>query len=386
MTLTTLIIAMTAVISPGVSTLGPNPCATSSEWPLWDTYVSAFVSPDGRVVDPMFDDHSTSEGQAYALFFALVNDDRPLFSRILTWTQNNLAEGNLRGRLPAWRWGRLSGGGWGILDENAASDADTWISYILLEAGRLWSSNTYGELGTAMLQRIVTEEVTDIPGQGPMLLPGPLGFAEEDGSRRMNLSYLPPQLLRRFALEQPTGPWANIENVGLKALQATAPHGLVADWVAFDTANGFTHDPVTGPIGSYDAIRTYLWSGMLSATDRLASAWRRQTSGMYRHWADTGVVPEHVRTDSGENHKQSHGSVGFLATLLPEAVNRGDVLAQAQISRAIDAARMERLSGVPNAYYDHNLTLFATGYGEGRFSFDSRGRLQPSWGTTCTGS
>ena len=74
MTLTTLIIAMTAVISPGVSTLGPNPCATSSEWPLWDTYVSAFVSPDGRVVDPMFDDHSTSEGQAYALFFALVND------------------------------------------------------------------------------------------------------------------------------------------------------------------------------------------------------------------------------------------------------------------------------------------------------------------------
>ncbi|MEK9939779.1 MAG: glycosyl hydrolase family 8, partial [Methylotenera sp.] len=78
---------------------------------------------------------TTSEGQAYALFFALVANDQPQFERLLQWTQLNLAQGNLATNLPAWHWGQKADGSWGVIDGNSASDADIWIVYTLLEAG-----------------------------------------------------------------------------------------------------------------------------------------------------------------------------------------------------------------------------------------------------------
>jgi endoglucanase len=39
------------------------------------------------------------------LFFALVANDRAQFERLLSWTQNNLANGDLRAQQPAWLWG-----------------------------------------------------------------------------------------------------------------------------------------------------------------------------------------------------------------------------------------------------------------------------------------
>ena len=87
---------------------------------------------------------------------------------------------------------------------HSASDADLWIAYNLLEAGRLWKSRRYQTPGTLLLQRIGREEVADIPGPGLMLLPGKVGFVAED-RWRLNPSYLPPQLLARFAALN--GPW-----------------------------------------------------------------------------------------------------------------------------------------------------------------------------------
>nr|WP_269194772.1 glycosyl hydrolase family 8 [Stenotrophomonas maltophilia] len=66
------------------------------------------------------DQRSTSEGQSYALFFALVGNDQALFDRMLGWTQDNLAGGDMRQNLPAWLWGRDDKGGWRVLDGNPA--------------------------------------------------------------------------------------------------------------------------------------------------------------------------------------------------------------------------------------------------------------------------
>lgn len=107
-------------------------------------------------------------------FFALVADDQPMFERLLAWTENNLAAGDLTSRLPAWLWGQNSQNNWDILDPNSASDADILIAYNLLEAGRLWGNRRYLIMGTLLLQRIAQEEVMDIPGLGQMLLPGKL--------------------------------------------------------------------------------------------------------------------------------------------------------------------------------------------------------------------
>src|SRR5580700_1752075 len=93
-------------------------------WPLWNCYTSLFLDGNGRIVDPDRGWSTTSEGQAYGLFFALVANDRPRFEKILRWTENNLSGGAIGSRLPAWHWGLAPDGKWRTLDENSASDAD----------------------------------------------------------------------------------------------------------------------------------------------------------------------------------------------------------------------------------------------------------------------
>ena len=56
-------------------------------WSLWSAYSARFIDGQGRVIDRSSGDRTTSEGQAYAMFFALVGNDRASFDRLLEWTQ-----------------------------------------------------------------------------------------------------------------------------------------------------------------------------------------------------------------------------------------------------------------------------------------------------------
>src|SRR2546422_464278 len=101
-------------------------------WPsLWQHYAEVFMDNQIRVIDRDAGDRATSEAQAYAMFFALVANDRQRFDGLLGWTEQNLASGDLRLHLPAWLWGRAADGTWRVLDSNSASDADVWIAYTL---------------------------------------------------------------------------------------------------------------------------------------------------------------------------------------------------------------------------------------------------------------
>src|SRR5258705_10078856 len=113
-------------------------CAAQEFPPLWRSYTSAFMDDQVRVIDHDASDRTTSEAQAYAMFFALVANDRARFDGLLRWTELNLASGDLTAHLPAWLWGRRPNREWEILDANSASDADVWMAYTLLEAGRVW--------------------------------------------------------------------------------------------------------------------------------------------------------------------------------------------------------------------------------------------------------
>jgi endoglucanase len=88
------------------------------------------------------------------------------FAQLLRWTGNNLAEGDLARHLPAWLWGRNEQQQWQVLDANNASDADLWIAYSLLEAGRLWQQPAYTQLGQRLLWRIAAQTVRKLPGLG----------------------------------------------------------------------------------------------------------------------------------------------------------------------------------------------------------------------------
>lgn len=251
-------------------------CATGGckegSWTLWTAYSARFIDAQGRVIDHSNGDRTTSEGQAYAMFFALAGNDRATFDRVLNWTQANLVNGDFHTHLPSWLWGQSKDGQWKTLDPNSASDADVWMAYTLIEAGRLWNYPAYTQNGKAMLVLIAKTEVANLPDFGPMLLPGPFGF-QHDQVWTLNPSYVPLFLFQRLAAVDPAGPWAQIALGIPPMIEQSSRHGFAMDWVDYVPADGFypatqqqqrTGDQeVNAPGGSYDAIRVYLWAGML---------------------------------------------------------------------------------------------------------------------------
>lgn len=376
-----LALAFTASAGDARATAGADPCEGALPWSHWSRYVQAFVSGDGRVIDRSARDRTTSEGQAYALFFSLVANDRELFDRIVRWTEANLASGDLSKTLPAWEWGRRPDGSWGVLDSNSASDADLWLAYALLEAGRLWGVPRYDAVARSILGNVARHEVADLPGLGPTLLPAPRGFATEDGRAwRLNPSYVPPQLLRRAAALAPRGPWAKVLASSLRLLRDAAPRGVVADWVLYSPGEGFARDPVSGDVGSYDAIRVYLWVGMLPPSDPARAGLRQSTSGLLRLLERRNGLPE--RIDVASLRGEGAAPVGFYAALLPLAKSSAPSVVT-ELDAHVGSAAHDGLYGNPPAYFDQNLILFARGFLEGRFQFLADGRLEPAWGRAC---
>src|SRR5580700_2559658 len=141
---------------------------TAQDWPLWNSYTERFMDKQVRVIDHDAGDRTTSEGQAYGMFFALVANDRSRFDGLLHWTESNLAGGDLSAQLPAWLWGQGADKSWGVRDRNPAADADLWIAYTLLAAGKAWNEPRYTALGAALAKQIAAQEVAQITGFGSM--------------------------------------------------------------------------------------------------------------------------------------------------------------------------------------------------------------------------
>ncbi|MEZ2293334.1 cellulose synthase complex periplasmic endoglucanase BcsZ [Variovorax sp. RCC_210] len=359
----------------------------------WLAFASRHIQPDGRVIDfntPQ--QQSTSEGQSYGLFFALVHNDRPTFARVLAWTESNLAGGSLSKQLPAWQWGRKPEGGWGVLDPNAASDADLWIAYALMEAGRLWNDTNYRTLGRAVLAMAVRDEVVSLPGLGRMLLPWPKSVATAP-AWRLNPSYMPLQLLRYFQQADPAGPWHEVTDNTLRMFGAVTPKGFAPDWCAWSQdERAFVADPVKGVTGSYDAIRTYLWAGMLSDKDPARKMLLLNLRGPRVLLADHQPVPEYVDTVTGA--VRGMAPLGFAGAMLPylKAAGETDALA-AQVAR-VPGGRVVAVPPNPNTppvtppvaplpYYEQCLLLFGQAWLDGRYEFGRNGQLQTSWRTLC---
>lgn len=351
--------------------------AATCDWPAWQQFKHDYVSDAGRVIDPSSARKvTTSEGQSYGLFFALVANDRDAFDQLLSWTENNLAAGDLTARLPVWLWGQRKDNNWDVLDPNSASDSDLWIAYSLLEAGRLWDSRRYQTMGTLLLQRIAQEEVVNIPGLGEMLLPGKIGFNDND-RWRLNPSYLPPQLLARFA--SLAGPWKAMAKVNQRLLLEMAPHGFSPDWVVWQEGKGLQSDETRPDIGSYDAIRVYLWVGMLSNNSPQKAALIQRFQPMVAVTQQQGVPPENVDTSNGKT--SGKGPEGFSAALLPFLASSPQPYNQQTFN-----GQQQRVQDTPpsaNAYYSTVLTLFGQGWVQQRYRFNRQGELQPSWNSQC---
>lgn len=362
-------IAGAAAVLPSVAR---RPCP--GPWEEWRAFMDRHVQADGRVVDFDNDDlRSTSESQSYALFFALVDNDQVAFDRILAWTRRHLKAGRPDLNLPAWLWGRSADGRWGVLDANTASDGELWIGYALLEAGRLWDRPGLVAGGRQMLALMRAAEVADLPGLGPMLLPGAKGFVHED-RWTLNASYLPLFVLRRFAAEDPAGPWARLARNSVAVARGSAPAGFAPDWIAWN-GRDFVIEPDRGAIGSYDAIRCYLWAGMTAPADPLRKELLEALSGPAAMLRAEGRFAEKVDTRVGVG--TGTPPPGFAAALAPYLCAMGEgALAHAQLAQVPAPTAM--------GYYDRVLALFGRGWMDQRYRFSAEGRLHPAWSTPCS--
>ncbi|VVD69110.1 endo-1,4-D-glucanase [Pandoraea aquatica] len=365
--------------APGATPAAGGKACPPVDWPAWTHFKTGFLSDDGRVVDhSMADQRTVSEGQAYALTFAVIANDRAAFDKVLDWTINNLAQGDLTAHLPAWLWGKKDDGQWGVLDSNPASDADMWIAYALGEAGRLWNVRRYTALGALVARRIASEETDFIPGLGRTLLPAPVGFHPAKDLWRLNPSYLPMQVVRRLAGLFPESGWGQLIASSLKQITLTAPPlGFAPEWAMYRAGRGFDIDPETQGEGSYNAIRVYLWAGMLAPGSDDFRALMNTFPGMLKYVGAHGAPPERVNTRDG-TAKQDGGS-GFSAALVPLLQAVGDTAlarGQADRARSLDAQS-------PPGYYSSVLSLFGLGWHEARFRFAADGTLLVPWEAVC---
>ncbi len=169
----------------------------------WQSYCRHFIKSDGQVVIPEEGGGAISEAQAYALLRAVWAGDETIFNRVYAWTYKNLSRVHKHGdSLLAWRWGRLPGGSWGVLDANSATDGDLDYALALVLAARKgWRAPTglpdYREEARRVQGDILAKEVVALPGGEVFLTPG--NWHEALPPYLVNPSYFAPAAYRLFA-------------------------------------------------------------------------------------------------------------------------------------------------------------------------------------------
>ncbi len=330
--------------------------ACANAWNLWDEFKASNYD-SGRVID--YSDSkliTTSEGQSYGMFFSLVAGDKETFAELFDWTEKNLGVDQ-----PAWLWGIPDGkkGHAGkVMDTNNATDSDMWIAYCLLEAARLWDMPEYKAKADGYLAKL-KELVRDVPTVGKVLLPGRVGF-EEKGVVRLNPSYYPIFILRRFVEEDPS--WQPVLEGSVAAIIRSSPGGAAADWSKFDNT-GKLLDP-DKMVGSYNAIRTYLWAGMMSPKDPVYGQLADQFAPMIELVKVTNVPPEEVAITAmtmGPNGNDSFGAC-FLPYLAGD--KSGDVI-RTLLTKPLQGEN----------YYGNCLTVFGLGFDDKSYAFNEKGML-----------
>jgi endoglucanase len=179
-------------------------------------------------------------------------------------------------------------------------------------------------------------------------------------------------VIRGLARQSKNPAWTEILRSSERILLDSAPQGFAPDWIEF-TADGFVRDRSSHDIGSFDAIRVYLWAGMLPASDPARDSLATAFKPMLNSLEERGTPPETIDTQSVEMHGE--GPPGFSAALLPMLANaRMSAALQTHRQRAAEAALQNN-----HNYYSDVLSLLGLGWLEQRYRFNRMGLLSVRW-------
>lgn len=223
--------------------------------PDWRHFKTRFYRNDGRIIDTGNHQISHTEGQGFAMLFAVAADDHQAFATIWKWTKTHLE--NPRTHLFYWRYDpNLTSP---ISDHNNASDGDTLIAWALLKAGQQWNQPEYTraseQITNALLQYVVINH-----GEKLILLPGVYGFNTKS-EVILNPSYFIFPAWRAFALHFHKKKWWQLLENGQELID-TMRFGkiqLPTDWVKLSDDGSLSPAHRWPARMSYDAIRIPLY-------------------------------------------------------------------------------------------------------------------------------
>jgi endoglucanase len=163
------------------------------------------------------------------------------------------------------------------------------------------------------------------------------------------------------------------------------------DWLVGNTDTGVVPSPPPSvmatlpsdqtppmPLGSYDAIRVYLWAGIADPKTPHLAQELAALRGMGGYLSKNPVPPLSVGPEG--QIVNPNGPVGFSAAVIPYLHllgSKSEAVQSDRLKAALDPAT--GLYGHDGMYYDQNLAMFAEGWSTGRFSFDSHGQLRLKW-------
>lgn len=346
----------------------------ATSWALWENYASAYIEPNGRVIDWSADGQTKSLDQAYSLFFALVANDRERFRQVHQWGVSNLAPRGFSQQRPAKRWGRRPDQSWGTVDPEPATGADLWWAYALIEASRLWKAQTYLEDGKKLLQQVSRSSIVRHRGYA-MLLPGETHPFATNGEARVSFADLPPHLLLRFSMIDADGPWQELLHDSVALLEDAAPLGRVPDYLPIRT-DATTHATPYGLPGSDAGVLVYLWFGIAPRIEATSQG-IRTLKGFVDVVEGVGHIPASWTNANGGLNGTA--PIGFYGALLPfwKATRADALFAQAQ-SR-LEEERLGGLYGSPARLNNQALVVFGQGFVDRKYAFDAEGKTQPAW-------
>ena len=273
----------------------------------WRRYASAFVTPDGRVVDNANGDVSHSEGQGYGLLLAALADDPERFDQIWRWTSVHLMV--RQDHLLAWRWDPRKSA---VTDENNATDGDIVVSWALFEAAQKFNRPDY-RAAAALIADSIGAKLIKSTDRGPILLPAAAGFASEDQSDGpvVNLSYWVFPAFSALKQLAPAYDWDALRANGLRLLRAArfGPLRLPPDWLALGGSSPAPAEKFPTQFG-YNAIRIPLYL----AWDSEPSA-RHALNGFVNLWRGHGSAGPYVIDVKSGSAEQPLDGAGYRSVL-----------------------------------------------------------------------
>ena len=285
--------------------LALSACAADADW---ETFKQRFLEPDGRIVDTGQARISHSEGQGFAMLFAVHYADRTSFDRMWQWTQRNL---QVRGdALLAWKWQPQGG----VTDRNNAADGDLLVAWALLRGAEKWSHPEYRAAATRIAEDVRRKSMRRST-HGLVLLPGQEGFDKAEGLT-LNLSYWVYPALTELARADPAPEWEELARNGITILTYSyfGRWRLPPDWLKLGERVSAAGPPPER--FGFDAIRIpiYLvWSRR--DTDALMKPYR----DFWGHFDGARAVPAwtNLKDDSVDSQGAAQG-VRAIAQMVAE--------------------------------------------------------------------